>query len=263
MTFAAVIGSWAMPSFVELGIVQLQKCFGEAIPIVVSDDQSDKSMRVLDICSERGAWYSGGVVHRGHFAGDCQTVVTGLVFAKEHGAELLLKLSQRFVLGHPDCVAAIERHFSDPKIAIGMPGRPDRRSIILRTERGFSKFGILTDFMVFRVADFSQEAIKNEYEALWRKQPDSPPRSNREQITATLIEGFWDRLRSSQYAGRSVVMPEFTRHTPPNPHLYLRRYQNHPAEYAHLAGLHGIKAAAWRTEGFGRIFKGYDPAPRA
>lgn len=230
MKFAIVIGSYDLPQFVELQLRSLPKLFPGS-PILVSDDLSQQSAEIRDIAARFDAYYHCSSTHRGHFAGDCQDAVNGLAFAEEHGTDLLLKISQRFVLCDSACREILERYFSDPEVWLAFPGRIHPGSIKRAESRFFANFSTVTDFFCIRTGKLSPLSLKELYEGRVKEQ------KNR---FDTLIEPLWAYIGDVTLAGHCIRMPEFSSHYPGRPPIYLRKCQAEPADYIVFAGEHGM-----------------------
>lgn len=232
MKFAVTIGSYAMPEFVELNILALRHVFGHAIPILVSDDWSDKSVEIRDLAGFYGAHHTCSESPRGHFAGDCQATVNALAFAEAEKADIALKISQRIVLCEPVCQDVLERHFSDPNVWLALPARIPPGTIKRAESRFFSNMAVQTDLLAIRTGTISPAELKDTYE--------TKVRGNRMRHAA-LIEGLWADMIDTKFAGHYAFMLEFTAPFPGRDPLYLRKCQSQPADYLILAEKLGMK----------------------
>ncbi len=251
MTFAIVIGSYDMPNFVELQLRSLPKIFPGA-PILVSDDLSQHSAEIREVAGRFDAYYVCSNTHRGHFAGDCQDAVNGLAFAAQHEADLLLKISQRFVLTDPVTREILERYFSDPEVWLAFPGKIHPSSIKRAESRFFSNFSTVTDFFAIRPEKLNPETLKNLYETRVKEQ------RNR---FDTLIEPLWAYIGDVTLAGHAIRMPEFSSHYPGRPPIYLRKCQQEPADYIVFAGEHGMPEFLPLLMEWRQMSNSYRPSP--
>lgn len=251
MTFAIVIGSYDMPNFVELQLRCLPKIFPGA-PILVSDDLSRQSAEIRDVAARFDAFYVCSSTHRGHFAGDCQDAVNGLAFAMDQKTDLLLKISQRFILCDPVCREILEKYFSDPEVWLAFPGRIHPGSIKRAESRFFANFSTVTDFFAVRPAKLGAETVKNLYETRVKEQ------RNR---FDTLIEPLWAYIGDVTLAGHAIRMPEFSSHYPGRAPIYLRKCQQEPADYIVFAGEHGMPEFLPLLQEWRMLTQYYRPSP--
>ena len=232
MKFAATIGSYAMPEFVELNILALRHVFGHDLPILVSDDWSDKSVEIRDLAAFYGVHHTCSESSRGHFAGDCQAAVNALAFAEAEHADVALKISQRTVLCEPVCRQILERYFSDPNVWLVLPARIPPRTIKRAESRFFSNMAVQTDLLAIRTGTMRPDELKDIYE--------SKVRGNKMRH-ASLIEGLWADMIDTKFATHYVLAQEFTTPYPGRAPLYLRKCQQEPAAYLILADRLGMK----------------------
>ena len=256
MKVAITIGSYLLKDFIELGILQCQKCFpGE--PILVSDDLSPRSQQIADIANNRGITYIGANSRRGHFAGDFMAILNAISFAKAHNADLAVKISQRFVFKGETARKLLLEAFLSDTTSYGLPGRMTVDTVRPGGNFGFTLMPVLTDIMVFRVSGCDPEAMANEY-----KQKVSAEWGT---ATGTFVEAIANDWAYSRFKDKTVFMEDFTKHVNGRPggDLYLRRNQNHQSSYLELAKSHGLHGdfdlGDWqKLEG-----NAYYPRPRA
>jgi len=99
-----VIGSYGMPSVVELGIAAIRDTCGP-VPVLVSDDATpcgEGRERLLTIPDR----YPGVTLvinprPMGHAPGDVSAFINGLEWARYRGLDVLVKFSQRFIMTEP------------------------------------------------------------------------------------------------------------------------------------------------------------------
>lgn len=251
MTFSIVIGSYDLPNFVELQLRSLPKMFPGA-PILVSDDLSQHSAEIRDIAAKYDVFYVCSNTHRGHFAGDCQDAVNGLAFAQDQMTDLLLKISQRFLLCDPVCREILEKYFADPEVWLAFPGKIHPGSIKRAESRFFANFSTVTDFFCVRTGKLEPSTLKNLYETRVKEQ------RNR---FDTLIEPLWAYVGDVTLAGHTIRMPEFSSHYPGRPPIYLRKCQAEPSEYQIFAGEHGMPEFLPLLQEWRMLTNSYRPSP--
>lgn len=118
MRCMVAIGSHGQPSVVELQAKAIRATCGP-VPILVSDDKTEEATneelgaeygaalkaKLLAVCDREGLIYRDTAPGRvGHAGGDLGALFHGLTFAAVHGIDVLVKLSQRFVLDIPDWI---------------------------------------------------------------------------------------------------------------------------------------------------------------
>src|SRR5580658_5958744 len=91
-----VISTFGAVPYVELGLA-IRKRFYEAIPVLVHDDASPQRDELMRLCDRYGATFQTNSGNLGHEMGDLSSMVSGLMWAKSCGVELLVKMSRRFV----------------------------------------------------------------------------------------------------------------------------------------------------------------------
>jgi len=251
MTFAIVIGSYDMPQFVELQLRSLPKIFPDS-PILVSDDLSQQSAEIRDIAARFDAFYVCSNTHRGHFAGDCQDAVHGLAFAEEQKTDLLLKISQRFILCAPAAREVLEKYFSDPEVWLAFPGKIHPGSIKRAESRFFSNFSTVTDFFCIRTGKLAPKALKELYEG---RVADQKNRFD------TLIEPLWAYIGDVTLAGHAIRMPEFSSHYPGRAPIYLRKCQQEPGDYQVFARENGMEEFLPLLVEWRQMSNSYRPSP--
>lgn len=252
MKFAITIGSYLLEDFVHLNILQCRHIFGQDVSILVSDDISKQSASIRDMC-ERLQVYHIADGPRGHFAGDLATAVNALVFAQQQGADVAIKLSQRFVLAEPCCAEIIQRYFEPDDTWLALPGRIAAHTIKRAESKFFANLSVLTDLIAIRTGRLSPAALKHRYES----------RVNNAQTQADkLVESCWANLMDCEFAGHCVRMPEFTNPYPGRPNIYLRKAQNEPADFELLARERGMTQFNPVLVEWNRLDANYRPVPR-
>jgi hypothetical protein len=93
---AVVIGTHGTPPYVHLQLESLARNEPGAVA-AVHDDCSGDGDALRALCDRYGATFASTSRRLGHFAGDFRVMAAGLRFAEAAGADLLVKLSRRFV----------------------------------------------------------------------------------------------------------------------------------------------------------------------
>lgn len=226
MKLAFTISAYRLCDFVHLGLNQLRKLSPDS-PILVCDDPSPESLGIRSHAEQHMATYDVARKRRGHFAGDFQSLVSALVFAQSRGADVAVKVSQRFIFRRPESIEAIQRAFTDPNIMVATPGQPVVNGVN-RATKGFGQFTTLSDVVAIRVGAISPEEMLHMYRQ--KLLTDRAP-------WGSFIECAVDMLHSTKFPGRTVKIEELT-NPQPDP-FYLRRYQAHEGQYRELALEHG------------------------
>lgn len=228
MRLAFTIGSYRLHDFIKLGIQQIQKLSPDS-PILVSDDSGPESQYIQRTTEESGCVYRGIDKRRGHFGGDFQSIINSLVFAEAAGADVAVKVSQRFIFRKPESIDAIQRTFSDSNIMLATPGQPTVTAGG-KAQKGFSAFTILTDIVCLRVGAIKAEDLLVMYRS----------RIINEKVPwKDFIECTIDQLHANQFNGKSARMMELTNQPNFLDPIYLRRYQNTEQQYRNLANENG------------------------
>ncbi len=202
--------------------------FGPEIPLLISDDWSQRSVEIRDVAERLDTYHLCGGP-RGHFAGDLNSTCAALAFAESQNAEICLKVSQRLVLCEPAVREILENYFADPQIWMVMPARIHPGSIKRAESRFFANLAVLTDVIAVRTGKLTAEALKTLYEERVRTQ--------RKRFD-TLVESCFAYIEDVVLAGHVLRAPELSR-----PKLFLRKCQSEPADYLILAAELGM---VWR-----------------
>lgn len=130
MKAAIVIGAWQCPSATRLNLAAIRATNG-SVPILVSEDYAsprqspvgeEASRLTRSAARDYGASYVCSAVNLGHGQGDLRAFVNGLWWAKSQGAEVLVKLSQRWICSRPDWLTDSASEF----LKTGLPTGCDR-----------------------------------------------------------------------------------------------------------------------------------------
>jgi len=231
VNIAVVIGSYAQPSFLRLNLVQIKSIWPDAA-ILVSDDRSDKTEEIDGISKEVAFVTSNH--RRGHCAGKVQAIVSGLSFAQQEGADILLFLNQRLVPVLPEFREFIESPFTDAKTNIVVAGRATKSQIKLPASKFFNGLGLLTDVMAIRVGSISPADLLKAYTDGFKHGAF---------FIGLLIEPFLGKLLSSFFKDSSYVsynLCESKADAKAQSYVFLRREQSKPESYQRLAAQHGF-----------------------
>lgn len=252
MTFACTIGSYSLVNFVRVNALYLRHVFGPDTPVLISDDKSPESPQIESAAADTECGYTVSPARRSHFAGDMQSLINAVAYGRQVGADIAVKISQRFWLVSPEIRQIAETIFgSRPEISIVLPGRPDANRII--GSRGFAKYPFLTDIMFLRVSAFDPEQLKTAYESHWK---------NGRHWWSCFVELTINDMLMGPLKENYSVFNELTEHTPAQPYRYLRRYQNTSQDYAKAAARFNVQAH-WPTSEWKNLEIGYRPQPRA
>ncbi len=230
MRLAFTISSYRLFDFVHLGIKQLRKLCGPDVPILISDDHAVESQYIRQLAKEHGVEYMGSDKKRGHFSGDAQSLVNAISFGVSAGADVAIKVSQRFIFRLPESIKVIERAFAKPEMLIAIPGQP-KRAFGSKAAKGFSNFAVLSDVVMVRPSI----QIAARFLQLYRH------RITTETVPwKTFIEPAVHAIFNDVGPERSQLIPELTDHMDQANPIYFRRYQNTEEQYRALAATHGI-----------------------
>lgn len=232
MTVAITIGCYKLPTFIELNVLRCRRLIPKA-PILLSDDRSDASKDIRAIAEKHDCDYICSPSRRSHFSGDWNHIINSLVFAKEAGADIAVKLSQRCVPVLPEFFSALERAFSNPDVQIAHPGRLNPHQIVRASARFYKKFGLLSDMLAFRVGSIDPYELLRIYRE--RNNTGRPHDS----FSETSI-GF---LLATRFPGNKArVIEEWTNHEYGKPKIFLRKAQSLSSDYVQIAAMDGLSA---------------------
>ena len=258
MNVSICIGSYRLPAFVELNIRACRAVFGSDVPISVSDSASPESGKVLAVTERLQTEYTHGVGRRSHFNGDMLACVQALEFGQETGADIALKISQRFVPASIGFKAVLETVFSNPTVAVAVPGRPVVSPRFRPKGAFYSRFPILTDVIAIRAGAVEPAEV-------WRQYTErvvaanNPGLSRNDQKAARIrqhVEVFWFDLLNSTFKGRHRIVPEWANNRPMQTKMYLRKTQAMAKEYEQLAKTLGMSPAVFDLREWSEIEKG-------
>lgn len=231
MTIAITIGAYRLTQFIELNIRQCRAVFGEEAPIIVSDDASLESPQIKALAERLGCAYSCPEKRRSHCSGDFQAFINGAVLARQIGADVVVKLSQRFIplSGFKELILD---PFNDPSVKVVVPGQPKLHTFARSSARFFNKFTILSDCVAWRVEDLPAERLMEIYRERVAKA---------EKPADQFIEVAWGHICTEIFPHNHRAVEELANPQIGQPKKYLRKAQTPPHEYANLAASHGIR----------------------
>jgi len=224
---AVCIGSYRMPDFLRLNLAQLKLIWPDAA-ILVSDDRSDKTEEIDSIAKEVAFVTSNA--RRGHCAGKVQSIVSGLSFAQQEGADILLFLNQRFVPTHLEFREFIESPFIDGKTNIVVAGRTTKSQIKLPASKYFNGLGLLTDVLAIRVGSISPADLLKAYTDGFK---------HGQFFIGLLIEPFLAKLLGAHFATSGYASSSLSDAKVETP-AFLRREQSKPEDYQALVAQHSF-----------------------
>lgn len=243
MRFAITISSFLFPEFVEMNIVQCRSVFGQDAPILVSDDRSPNSEKIEEVARKYGVAYTRSDKRRQHFLGDVQSWVNAIAFGESVGADVCAKVSFRFIFLDPKLKADIEDRFTNHVCDIAVPSKIRTQQLLRRESVVFAIVPCLSDVIFMRVGAIKPSELIVDYRN--KIQNERSPH-------ASLVEALAYDYVAGKFKGRSIMLDELSFHQPNVPHRYLRKCQNHQAEYGDLASKLGI-VGAWDLREWNRI----------
>lgn len=238
MTVAITIGAYKLSTFVHLNVLRCRRLL-PGVPILISEDRSPESEQIEALADELECDYVCSPKRRSHFSGDWNHIANSLVFAKEIGAEVAVKLSQRCVPVLPEFFTVLDQVFADPEVQIGLPGRLNPNQIVHPESRFFKKFGVMSDMLAFRVGAIDPEEMLAIYRT--RNETGRPHDSFSETSIGYLL--------STRFPGRKAcIIPQWTNHEQGKPKLFLRKAQSPASHYAQVAMMESVESpTGWDT----------------
>lgn len=248
MKTAVTIGCYRMIPFIHLNVKRHRSLLGQETPILLSDDASKESKTISNLAQTMLCAYVSGERRRSHFSGDMQAFINALVFAKQHGAEIAVKISQRVIPVLPRFYEVMFRAFEDPSVEVVMPGQMKPRQIARPNNRFYLKFGSLTDVVAMRVSAVDPVELANFYRT--RVQSSS-------EHLKSLVELTWGDLLADKFSlSKHRLLDEWTNMVPNQPKIYLRKSQATPGEYKKVAQMEGLPDYVFDLREWGQIEKG-------
>lgn len=229
MRVAIAVGSYLLTPFVRLNLAQINTIWPDA-PVLVSDDRSVNTEAIEAIAQDAGACFITSGNRRGHCGAKVQSIVSGLSFAQQEGADILLFLNQRFVPIHLEFREFIESPFADAKTHIVVAGRTTKSQIKLPASKYFNGLGLLTDVLAIRVNSISPADLLKAYTDGFKHGGF---------FIGLLIEPFLGKLLGSFFKDSAYVSSALSDANTTTP-TFFRREQTPSADYQALAAQHGF-----------------------
>lgn len=253
MKFSIVISAYQMADFVALNLAMCKQIFPDC-PVLVSDDRSPNSEAIEAVASQYGAAYICTRIRKHHFAGDLQSIINGLVFAKANGCDAMIKCSLRFIIIDKSIRDLFEDRMTNHITDLIAPSKCKPGQIIRRESITFSLLPILTDCLVLKTDSISPEDLISHY-----RQKCSDSRVPH----GTLIEALFMDLCHGEFKTSHHIEDAISVHQPGQPHRFLRKAQNNRLEYLDHARKLGI-VGDFKTDEWNKILGvHYQPKPRA
>lgn len=233
MTVAITIGAYRLVDFLRLNILRCRRIFGNDVAILLSDDRSNESQSIADLAADLSCDYVVSEKRRSHFSGDMSVFVNGLVYGRETGAAVVLKLSQRFIVVLPEFKEVLERAFNDPNCQVALPGRIPANQISRPGAVFYKRFGLLTDCVAFRPKCMEPEELISFYRD--RCKDGRKPHDSFSECT-------WGALLDSKFPHSHKIVPEWTAHRPGKAKIYLRKSQSSESDYKQVAMMESVES---------------------
>lgn len=250
MKYALVVSSYQLSEFVQLNLHFMRDIFGIS-PILVSDDRSDNSPLIESAACKYGAAYICTRVKKGHFAGDLQSIINGLVFAESNGCDVLVKCSQRFILLDKQIKGDLDNYCLTKDMSLGLPQKLHPAQTITKSGVGFCQLPILTDFIAIRIGRITPQGLLDKY-----KRKVLTEKVNHR----SFVEAVFNDYRH-EMGEKCVLLNELSTHIPGVPHRFMRKVMNHRAQYLDLARSVGIEGSFDTREWSGIQGVNYQPRP--
>jgi len=93
---ALVVGTFSSVPYVHMQLEARRRLYPE-VPMLIHDDSSPHAAELQRLCSQYGAHFTSTSGRRPPTLGDLQALLRGICWAHELGADILVKLSRRFV----------------------------------------------------------------------------------------------------------------------------------------------------------------------
>jgi len=232
MTVAITIGAYRLVEFLHLNVLRCRRIFGPDTCVLVSDDKSTESGAIERLAKDLDCEYTVSKKRMSHFSGDAQAVLNAIVFGRECGADVALKLSQRLIIVRPEFRTAMEVAFADPEVQIALPGRIPKNQISRSGARFYSRFGLLSDSVAIRPNAIEPQEFLDIY-----RERCAHGRHPSESFVETSL-GF---LLAHKFQGnRHRLLAEWTEHKSGQPKIFLRKSQSSANDYALVARLEGM-----------------------
>lgn len=252
MRCAITIGAFKLLSFIELNVRSCRMIFGDA-PLLIYNGASSENEKVKRLADQFDCSFLSDSINRQHFAGDIQSAVCAIAFGRHVGAEICIKLNQRFIPLSPEIPERLEEIFSDPKIDLAMPKAPRAETIQEGSSKFHSRFNVSPAFIAMRAKAFNPQHIADSYAEQVR---------NSKNRAETLTEYFWAKMVQNEFKDRWQAIPWLSE--PTEPPEYLQKCQHTSEQYSKAAVALGMAPAQFETKEWSAIsMSAYQPLPRA
>ncbi len=222
---AITIGAYKAVDFIRLNIAACRRVFGDSTPILISDDHSAYSESIQALAGEEGCAYQGSSNRRSHCSGDWQAFINGCVFARSCGADVAIKLSQRFVPVDHRFKDLLLSPFSDPNVAVVYPSQMSKKQLARPGIKIYSMFSMLTDCFAWRASEVNPEMLLTTF----------VERQMTGDKTATVPEFAWRQIVDRDFPGRAVGVEKLSNPVYGETKCYLRKASAKQGEYHRLA----------------------------
>jgi hypothetical protein len=230
---AIVIGAYRFADFVRLCIRGARSVFGSDTEILVSDDHSFNTGAIEAVADGEGCSFITSGRRRSHCSGDWQTFINGAHWARGGEADVVLKISQRFIPLKSGFKSSILSPFSDPNVDIVHPSKMHRRHLARPGIGVYSHFEVLTDCFAWRNGSVDPEMLKEVY--------TRRAHNTEIQYTATVPEFCWEQIISTHFKGKAVGVDALS-NPPIGPDKdYLRKASATHGEYLRAAEELGVE----------------------
>lgn len=251
MKFALCISSYKFADFVELNVRMLNHVFPGS-PLLISDDVSESSDQIKSVAEKYGCAYTCSRVRKNHFAGDLQSIINSIVFAKSVGADIAIKISLRLILLDPKLKDMMVDRFKNHLCSMICPCKVQPNQLLRRESMTFTMLPLLTDIVLLKTDAIHPQELIN----LYRHKISTEHAKH-----ASLIEALIFDLHVGRFNNCSYISDELGKHQPGQPHRFLRKCQNNRIQYLDLARHLGI-TGEFITDEWNRIEgASYRPRP--
>lgn len=254
MRFAICISSYLFPDFVELNCIMVKHVFGSATPILISDDKSVNSEAIEAVAGKYGAAYDCSRLRKSHFAGDLQSILNSIVFARSQNCDVAIKISLRLILLDPTLKDVFTDRFKNHICNLILPSKVRPNQVIRRESAMFSMMPVLTDIILLRASAIEPQELIDHYRNKC---------TNERSPHASLIEALFMDLVHGKFKDSHHVEDAISAHQPNQPHRFLRKAQNNRVEYLDLAKRLGITGEFQTAEWNQILGVNYHPKPQA
>lgn len=237
-----------------MNVMMTRHVFGQDVPILVSDDRSQNSEKIEGVAKKHEAGYICTRVTKKHFAGDLQSVLNSIVFARSQNCDVAVKISLRLILLDSKLKDVFTDRFKNHICNLIVPSKVRPTQLIRRESATFCLLPILTDILLIRANAIDPQELIDMYKHKCTSEK-SPH--------ASLIEALILDLCHGKFKDSHHISDELGVHQPGQPHRFLRKAQNNRVEYLDHARRLGI-AGDFITDEWSRYLGiHYSPKPRA